>query len=176
VNEILCRASTILQEDEPEVRTINQVILAAKVQAIREAQLYEKELIRCEEAEEQRRLDALMKQDQEHALIKDDDKEMEILEQKKKDNMASLQAQLDEQEAMKFYFKEMKEKEGEEMQRMWEQFDMEEIQKKTLERERRQKLGLELLENQLQAVERARMEKEIDKELDQKVKKTHIFK
>ncbi|XP_021960513.1 cilia- and flagella-associated protein 45-like [Folsomia candida] len=168
-NEILCRAEKILKEDEPEVRTINKVILAAKVQAIREAQLQEKELIKCEQAEEQRRLDALMKQDQEHALIKDDDKEIEILEQKKKDLMASLKAQLDEHEAMTFYFKEMKEREGEEMKRLWEQYDMEEIQRKSLEREKKAKLGLELLENQMLAVERMRREKEIDKELDQKM-------
>ena len=40
------RANTIILEDEPEIRTINKVILAAKVQAIREAQLAEKELIK----------------------------------------------------------------------------------------------------------------------------------
>ena len=42
----LCRAEKILKDDEPEVRTINHVILAAKVQAIREAQLQERELIK----------------------------------------------------------------------------------------------------------------------------------
>jgi len=46
MNEILCRADTIIKNDEPEIRTINQVILAAKVQAIREAQLAEKVMIR----------------------------------------------------------------------------------------------------------------------------------
>lgn len=70
---------------------------------------------------------------------------------------------------MTFYFKEMKEREGEEMKRLWEQYDMEEIQRKSLEREKKAKLGLELLENQMLAVERMRREKEIDKELDQKV-------
>lgn len=46
MEEVLCRAEKILKEDEPEVRTINKVILGAKVAAIREAQLQEKELIR----------------------------------------------------------------------------------------------------------------------------------
>jgi hypothetical protein len=46
MEEIICRADKILKEDEPEVRTINSVILQAKVQAIREAQLQEKELMR----------------------------------------------------------------------------------------------------------------------------------
>jgi len=42
----MCRADKILKEDEPECRAINSVILAAKVSAIREAQLQEKELMR----------------------------------------------------------------------------------------------------------------------------------
>jgi hypothetical protein len=46
MDEIVCRAKEILKDDEPEVRTINKVILAAKVQAIREAQLAEKSLIK----------------------------------------------------------------------------------------------------------------------------------
>ena len=46
MDEILCRANTIIKDAEPEVRTINKVILSAKVQAIREAQLAEKKLIK----------------------------------------------------------------------------------------------------------------------------------
>lgn len=152
------------------------MILAAKVQAIREAQLYEKELIRCEQAEEQRRLDALMKQDAEHALIKDDDKELEKIEEKKKDLMAALQAQIDEQEAMKFYFKELGDREAQEMKKLWEKNDMEEIQRKMLAKEKRMNLGMELIENQMMAVERMRMEKEMDKALDQKMIDWHKHK
>jgi hypothetical protein len=111
-----------------------------------------------------------MQQDKAHALIKDDDKEMEIMEQKKLDLMASLKAQLDEHDAMKFYMQELKDQEGEEMRRLWEQFDLEEIQKRNLEREKKAKLGLVLLEDQMLALERMRMEKEMDKALDQKVK------
>lgn len=162
----------MLKEDEPEVRTINKVILGAKVQAIREAQLHEKQLIKCEEAEEQRRLDAYIKQ--EHVFVKDDKEEFEELEQKKKDLMASLQAQLDEHEAMKFYFKEMSEREGEEMRRIWEQFDLQEIQKKQLENEKRFKFGLELIQNQMMKIEQLRQEKEIDRALDQMVSSSNL--
>lgn len=46
MEDVICRAQQILKEDEPEVRAINKVILAAKVGAIREAQLQEKDLIK----------------------------------------------------------------------------------------------------------------------------------
>lgn len=116
-----------------------------------------------------------MKQDQKYALIKDPDEELAILHQKKIDLMASLKAQLDEHEAMKFLQKERKEQEREEMKRIWEQQEMEEIEKKALERERHAKLGLELIANQVEIVERRMKEKEMDKELDQRVKRNINF-
>jgi len=110
-----------------------------------------------------------MEQDKGHVLIRDDAEELARIEQKKRNLMASLKAQLDEHEAMKFYMQELKENEWEEMRRLWEQYDLEEIKQRNLEREKKSRLGLELLEDQMMAVQRMRMEKELDKELDQKV-------
>ncbi|ODN05769.1 Cilia- and flagella-associated protein 45 [Orchesella cincta] len=169
MEEMLCRADKILKEDEPEVRSINKVILAAKVSAIREAQLQEKELIKCEMSEEERRLVELMKQDKKYALIKDPDEELAQVQQKKINLMASIQAQLDEHEAMKFLMKEQKECEREEMKRIWEQQDCEEMTKKALEREKKAKLGLDLIANQMEIVDRKMKEKEMDRELDQRI-------
>ena len=106
IEEIICRAQAILKDDEPEVRTINKVVLAAKVQAIREAQLAEKELIKCEQAEEERRIQSVIEQDKAHALIPDDQEEIELIEAKKKKLMEAILAQLQEKEAMKYYEKE----------------------------------------------------------------------
>jgi len=46
MEQIICRADKMLKQDEPEMRTVDSIILTAKVQAIREAQLSEKELIK----------------------------------------------------------------------------------------------------------------------------------
>jgi len=169
MEEVICRAEKILKNDEPEVRTVNKVILAAKVQAIREAQLAEKELIKCEQAEEERRLLALIEQDKGKALIKDDDEEVKLECEKKHTLMAALKAQLDQQEAMKFWSKEKQEAERAQMRQMWEQWDVEEMTKRALADEKKHQLGVELLEDQIKHVEMQKELKEMDKQLDQKM-------
>lgn len=119
--------------------------------------------------EEERRMVELMKQDKKYVLIKDPDEELEKFHQKKIDLMASIKAQLDEQETYKFLLKEQKECEREEMNRIWEQQDMEDLAKKALEREKKAKFGMELICNQIDTVERRTKEKEMDKDLDQRV-------
>jgi len=169
MEELICRSQAILKEDEPEIRTINQVILAAKVQAIREAQLAEKELIKCEQAEEERRVLAVIAQDKAHALIPDESKEVEIVEQKKKDLMAAIQLQLQEKEAYKFLQKEMLEAERAGMRRAWEQADLKEMKLMALQTEKKHKLGSELLEDQMFHLSLQRQLKELEKAEDQKV-------
>lgn len=120
-------------------------------------------------SEEERRLVELMKQDKKFVLIKDPDEELAVMHQKKKDLMASLKAQLDEHDAMKFLLREQQECEREEMRRIWEEQDMEDLAKKACDRERKARLGLELIANQIETVERRMKEKEMDKELDQRV-------
>jgi len=129
--------------------------------------------LRCEQKEEERRLDELMKQaalDKESALANDEQAALEKEEQKKRDLMAALQNQLDEHEAMKFLTKEQQEVENKEIRKIWESWEVEEMQKRAAEREKKEKLAVELIQDQMDHVERARKEKEMDKQLDQMVK------
>lgn len=124
---------------------------------------------RCEIVEEERRMDALMEQDKKYVLIKDPQEEIEREKQKKIYNMATLKAQMDEMDAYRFMNKQQKICEREEMRKIWEQQDMEELKKKHLDKEFKAKFGLELVQNQLDALERRMKEKEMDIEMDKKV-------
>ncbi|CAG7836627.1 unnamed protein product [Allacma fusca] len=168
MDEILGRANTITMEEEPEVRALNQVILAAKVQAIREAQLAEKHLIKCEQAEEEKRLLAMIAQTS-NPLLGDDVKDLEELQKKKKELFESLRGQLDEKEAMKYLDKLAVEHERHEMRKVWEMQDMEDIVIKNATLERKHKLGKELLDDQLLQLEKKKMEKALDRQEDEQM-------
>jgi hypothetical protein len=57
---ILKRANELRQEQEDEVKHLNELILNAKCHAIRDAQLLEKKQIKQEIIEEDKRLDMIM--------------------------------------------------------------------------------------------------------------------
>jgi hypothetical protein len=168
IDEILGRANVIMMEDEPEVRAINQVILAAKVQAIREAQLAEKNLIKCEQVEEEKRLLAMIAQT-ENPLLGNDDKDFEEHQKKKKELFENLKGQLNEKEAMKYLDKLAVEHERNEMRKVWEMQDMEDIVLKNATLERKHKLGKELLDDQLLQLEKKKMEKALDRQEDEQM-------
>ena len=59
-NSLLEKAARQLEEDEDEIKRMNELILHAKCMTIREAQIAEKKLIQAAESEEATRLDAIM--------------------------------------------------------------------------------------------------------------------
>ena len=59
-NALLEKAARQLEEDEDEIKRMNELILHAKCMTIREAQISEKKLIQEAEKEEAARLDAIM--------------------------------------------------------------------------------------------------------------------
>ena len=54
---LLTKARMQLEEQEDEIKALNEMILQAKIYAIRDAQLAEREAMRKEQLEEERRLD-----------------------------------------------------------------------------------------------------------------------
>jgi hypothetical protein len=112
---------------------------------------------------------AVIAQDKSHALIRDDDKEVEIAEQKKKDLMAALMLQLNEKEAYKYLEKERLECERGKMRQVWEDWDMEELRKAALLREKKHSFGIELLEDQMLHLEFQKEAKALDRREDEKV-------
>lgn len=65
---LLTKAMEQRQDEEEEIKQLNSVITNAKIQAIRDAQLLEKEQIKKEMAEENDRLDRMMEIDRQNAL------------------------------------------------------------------------------------------------------------
>ena len=65
---LLKKAMEQRQEQEDEIKKLNELILNAKIQAIRDAQILEKEIIKKENLEEEQRLDKMMEIDRVNAI------------------------------------------------------------------------------------------------------------
>jgi hypothetical protein len=65
---LLKKANKMREEQEDEVKYLNELILNAKVHAIRDAQLVEKQHIKKELKEEEKRLDQMMELDRVNSI------------------------------------------------------------------------------------------------------------
>ncbi|CAG4983199.1 unnamed protein product [Parnassius apollo] len=89
----LFRAETLRADDMQGPRLCNRFILASKCHAIRDAQIAEKELIKKEMTEEERRLDAIMEENRQ-AAVKRAEEEEERRHQLRLQNLAALKEQI----------------------------------------------------------------------------------
>jgi len=113
---LLAKANEMRQEQEDEIKHLNEVILNAKCHAIRDAQILEKEMISKEMIEEERRLDTMMEVDRQNAIVV-----TEEIEKKRKEEQllgaAKLMEQIDENEQERLFELERKDQENIQMQR-----------------------------------------------------------
>lgn len=72
---LLEKAQEQLEEQEDEIKKLNELILNAKCHAIRDAQLIEKVEIKKEQLEEEKRLDEMMENDRIKTLQEYDERE-----------------------------------------------------------------------------------------------------
>ena len=77
---LLEKAQEQIEEEEDEIKKLNELILNAKCHAIRDAQLIEKVEIKKEQLEEEKRLDEMMENDRLKAL-----QEYDLRENRKKE-------------------------------------------------------------------------------------------
>ncbi|RUS83915.1 hypothetical protein EGW08_008329 [Elysia chlorotica] len=136
---LLSHANEMRQEQEDEIKHLNEVILNAKCHAIRDAQILEKDQIAKEMIHEERRLDTMMEVDRQNAI-----KIHEEIEKKRKEEQllgaAKLMEQIDENEQERLFELERKDQENIQMQRYIEKL-MEEDQE-SLERKKIEQLAL----------------------------------
>ncbi|XP_012936580.1 cilia- and flagella-associated protein 45 [Aplysia californica] len=136
---LLSKANEMRQEQEDEIKHLNEVILNAKCHAIRDAQILEKDMIQKEMMEEERRLDTMMEVDRQNAILV-----TEEIEKKRKEEQllgaAKLMEQMDENEQERLFELERKDQENIQMQRYIEKL-MEEDQG-SLERKKLEQLSL----------------------------------
>ncbi|XP_049701835.1 cilia- and flagella-associated protein 45 [Helicoverpa armigera] len=96
----LSRAEMLRADDMQGPRLCNRIILASKCHAIRDAQITEKELIKKELDEEQRRLDAIMEENRTRAVTRGEEEE-ERRQRLRLQNLAALKEQIQAHETAK---------------------------------------------------------------------------
>ncbi|EDL94720.1 coiled-coil domain containing 19 [Rattus norvegicus] len=128
---LLQRANNLRMEQEEELKDMSKIILNAKCHAIRDAQILEKQQIKKELDEEERRLDHMMEIDRQQSLQRQEDRERRrreerirgkrhIVEQmKKNEEERSLQAEHREQEKeqMLAYLERLQEEDLQDLER-----------------------------------------------------------
>jgi len=162
---MLKRANELRQEQEDEVKHLNELILNAKCHAIRDAQVLEKQQIKKELVEEDKRLDMMMEIDRLNAL-----KIQEEIERRRqlqaKEGASMVLKQIEENEKEKVYKEEVREQENaamfEYMQKLQEK-DWEDFSKR---KDTQKKLAQDLLKANRDIDEQRALRKQQDRVAD----------
>ncbi|XP_011189016.2 cilia- and flagella-associated protein 45 [Zeugodacus cucurbitae] len=141
--KVLERAFLAKHEQEEEVRRVNRIILNAKCQAVRDAQIQEKEDFQRELRNEEMRMDRMVLEGATGALKKEDAKEEKKKEEKLK-YACEIRNQLNERETLRFLEAERLEQEAKRIRKANELIRVEDERQAQLQRERKLKFREEL--------------------------------
>jgi len=165
---LLEKANEQRQEQEDEIKHLNEMILNAKCHAIRDAQILEKKVINGEMQVEEKRLDQMMEIDRQNAI-----KMQEEIERKRREERligaTQILEQIADNEQERLFELERKDQENIQMQKYLEKLmdeDRSKLEKKAMEQH--------LLRDQLNAandalLERKKLQTEQDKILELRV-------
>ncbi|CAF0822047.1 unnamed protein product, partial [Didymodactylos carnosus] len=162
---MLKRANELRQEQEDEIKHLNELILNAKCHAIRDAQILEKQQVKREMKDEDKRLDMMMEIERLNSL-----KIQEEIEKRRhlqaKEGASLILKQIEENDKEKMYKEEIREQENqamlEYMQKLQEK-DWEEFSKR---KEGQKKLATDLLAANREIEENRVLRKEQDRIAD----------
>ncbi|XP_075843667.1 cilia- and flagella-associated protein 45 [Microtus pennsylvanicus] len=162
---LLQRANKLRMEQEEELKNMSKIILNAKCHAIRDAQILEKQQIRKELDEEEKRLDQMMEEDRQKSLQRQKDREKKRKEERIRGKRHIVE-QIKKNEEERSLLAEHREQEKEQMMAYMERLQEEDLQE--LERRHQEKLKMQAEikrindENQRQKAERLAQEKLAD--------------
>ncbi|XP_057625944.1 cilia- and flagella-associated protein 45 [Chionomys nivalis] len=162
---LLQRANKLRMEQEEELKDMSKIILNAKCHAIRDAQILEKQQIRKELEEEEKRLDQMMEEDRQKSLQRQKDREKKRKEERLRGKRHIVE-QIKKNEEERSLLAEHREQEKEQMLAYMERLQEEDLQ--DLERRHQEKLKMQAEikrindENQRQKAERLAQEKLAD--------------
>lgn len=162
---LLQRANKLRMEQEEELKDMSKIILNAKCHAIRDAQILEKQQIRKELEEEEKRLDQMMEEDRQQSLQRQKDREKKRKEERIRGKWHIVE-QMKKNEEERSLLAEHREQEKEQMLAYLEQLQEEDLQ--DLERRHQEKLKMQAEikrindENQRQKAERLAQERMAD--------------
>lgn len=167
-DELLAKAQRQLEENEDEIKRLNELILNAKCMAIREAQIAEKKTITHAEKQEQERLDAMMEAARIRDIERIHERDLKIKEESKK-SVAIIKQQIKDREEAAILEAERKEQEANVSVRQWKEQDEREEHKK-LEKKKKQREHLHQVQQaNLENTERKKVQKEQAKEEDLRI-------
>ncbi|KAM9332555.1 cilia- and flagella-associated protein 45 [Pholidichthys leucotaenia] len=157
------RADALRMEQEDEIKRLNQLILGAKCQATRDAQMQEKKQIQAELAEEEKRLDTIMESERRKAL-ETVERIDEVRKQQRIRGMQEICKQIQQRMEEKQLQDELKEEERQKIRENQERKNLEDI--KALEEERaRQQLLQEEIKRINAEIQRAKEQKKEEEKL-----------
>ncbi|CAH8462160.1 unnamed protein product [Schistosoma turkestanicum] len=166
---LLQKALEQRQDQEDEIKALNEWILNAKIQAIRDEQILEKELIKKEMAEEELRLDNMMELERQNAIHIQEEIDKKRKEQEKLGACRVLE-QIEENKLDRLMELERIEQESIlETQRIADQ-NMKEIAEREKKKQIQEKIKIELDIANEELRKRREVEKEKDRLLNLKIK------
>ncbi|XP_002738957.1 cilia- and flagella-associated protein 45-like [Saccoglossus kowalevskii] len=165
---LLEKAREQREEQEDEIKHLNELILNAKCHAIRDAQILEKGQVKEEMTDEEKRLDLMMEVDRQNALKLQE----EIESQRKEERLAGkhvILTQIAEREEERLLDQEKKDQEAHQMLKYLEKLQIEDL--KALERKHEQQLESqkEIMRANIESEKTREVRKEQQKLEEQKV-------
>ncbi|XP_077985522.1 cilia- and flagella-associated protein 45-like [Glandiceps talaboti] len=155
---LLEKAKEQREEQEDEIKHLNELILNAKCHAIRDAQILEKGQIKSEMTDEEKRLDLMMEVDRQNALKLQEEIENNRREERLVGKQIILQ-QISENEEERLLDQERRDQEAQHMLRYLEKLQVEDL--KALEKKHEQQMEAQ------KEIMRANQEAETQKEMKQ---------
>ncbi|KAJ3243068.1 Cilia- and flagella-associated protein 45 [Chytriomyces hyalinus] len=167
-NYLLSKARVQLEEQEDEIKHMNELMLYAKCVAIRDVQVEEKKMIARERKDEEARLDAMMEVERVNELKKLEEREKKRIEEMRK-GAAKIRHQIDERREAALLEQERRDQETKQILKaiadMNEQFKLEKLNKIKAQRA----MMLEVAKANHESTERKRHQKLAEEDEDKKV-------
>ncbi|KAJ3229531.1 Cilia- and flagella-associated protein 45 [Chytriomyces hyalinus] len=167
-NYLLSKARVQLEEQEDEIKHMNELMLYAKCVAIRDVQVEEKKMIARERKDEEARLDAMMEVERVNELKKLEEREKKRIEEMRK-GAAKIRHQIDERREAALLEQERRDQETKQILKaiadMNEQFKLEKLNKIKAQRAMMQ----EVAKANQESTERKRHQKIAEEDEDKKV-------
>ncbi|KAJ3031539.1 UNVERIFIED_CONTAM: Cilia- and flagella-associated protein 45 [Siphonaria sp. JEL0065] len=167
-NYLLAKAQMQLEEQEDEIKHMNELMLYAKCVAIRDVQVEEKKMIAKERKDEEARLDAMMELERVNALKVLEEREKKRIEELRK-GAAKIRIQIEERREAALLEQERRDQETKQILKaiadMNDQFKVEKLNKVKAQRV----MMLDVAKANQESTERKRQQKLAEEEEDKKV-------
>ncbi|KND02810.1 uncharacterized protein SPPG_01891 [Spizellomyces punctatus DAOM BR117] len=167
-NYLLSKAQLQLEEQEDEIKHMNELMLYAKCVAIRDRQVDEKKMIEKERKQEERRLDAIMEAERVQELKKLEERERKRAEEMRK-GAATIRAQIAERREAALLDDEKRDQETKGILAQIAQQNAQEVQEKAAKINLQKQLRLQVVKANQESAERKKLAKEKEEEEDRKV-------